>query len=108
MVIGGERIAKGDVVIVSLTAANRDKSLGDAMESFDPTRPATPHLAFGYGIHRCIGAELAKMELRAAFPMLVRKFPDLALAVEPSELAFRKLSVVYGVDALPVTLHTHD
>jgi cytochrome P450 len=74
------------------------------MERFDATRSPTSHLAFGYGIHRCIGAELAKMELRAAYPALVRRFPKLKLAVGPEELAFRKLSIVYGVESLPVTL----
>ena len=72
------------------------------MERFDATREPTSHLAFGYGIHRCIGAELARMELRAAYPALVRRFPNLRLAVPAEELAFRKLSIVYGLDELPV------
>lgn len=101
--VGGVRIAGGDVVIVSLSAADRDPRLGADMEAFLPARPpASSHLAFGYGIHRCIGAELGKMELRAAFPQLVRRFPELRLSVPTAELEFRKLSIVYGVDALPV------
>ena len=102
--IAGTTIGAGDIVVVSLSGANRDTVLGTDMERFDPTRPITSHLAFGHGIHRCIGAELAKMELRAAYPALVRRFPDLRLAVDPAQLSFRKLSIVYGVDALPVTL----
>lgn len=103
--IAGARMAPGDIVIVSLSAANRDSRLGPAMDSLDPARPpASSHLAFGHGIHRCIGAELGKMELRATFPHLARRFPDLRIAVRPEELAFRKLSIVYGVDALPVRL----
>lgn len=103
--IAGTRIGKGDIVIVSLSAANRDASLGTDMERFDPDRESTPsHLAFGYGMHRCIGAELAKMELRAAYPALIRRFPNMRLAVGDEELAYRKLSIVYGVDALPVVL----
>ncbi|MEV0493912.1 cytochrome P450 [Streptomyces atratus] len=106
MEVGGVRISAGDIVIVSLSAADRDPRLGPAMDTFDPTRPpASSHLAFGHGIHRCIGAELGKMELRAAFPKLVARFPDLRLAVRPEELEFRKLSVVYGVDSLPVHLN---
>ncbi|MGW4373003.1 cytochrome P450 [Streptomyces albidoflavus] len=104
-VIGGQAIAAGDIVIVSLSAADRDKRLGPEMDVFDPSRPpASSHLAFGYGIHRCVGAELGRMELRAAFPLLVERFPALRLAVEPQELEFRKLSIVYGVDSLPVRL----
>ncbi|TVS99686.1 cytochrome P450 [Amycolatopsis bartoniae] len=103
--IGGARIAKGDIVFVSLSGANRDAKLGENMESFDATREPSSHLAFGWGVHRCIGAELARMELRAAYPALVRRFPDLHLAVEPGELSYRQTSVVYGVDTLPVLTH---
>ncbi|SCE00277.1 Cytochrome P450 [Streptomyces sp. ScaeMP-6W] len=68
-VVGGQAISAGDIVIVSLSAADRDKRLGPEMDAFDPSRPpASSHLAFGYGIHRCVGAELGRMELRAAFP----------------------------------------
>lgn len=103
--IGGVQISGGDIVLVSLSAADRDARLGEDMDRFDPSRQVTgSHLAFGYGIHRCIGAELGKMELRAAFPQLVRRFPELKLAVEPRDLEFRKLSIVYGVDSLPVRL----
>ena len=102
--IGGVTITKGDIVVCSLSGGNRDSVLGENMEQFDFTRPATSHLAFGYGAHRCIGAELARMELRAAYPALVRRFPELRLAVEPEELAFRKLSIVYGVEELPVLI----
>jgi cytochrome P450 len=98
--VGGATIEEGDIVLCSLSAANRDGEL----DSFDPTRDARPHLAFGHGLHRCIGAELARMELRAAYPALVRRFPGIRLGAEPSELPFRKLSFVFGVDALPVEL----
>lgn len=100
--VAGVRIAKGDVVVCSLSGANRDGALGAGMERLDPARPATQHLAFGYGVHRCIGAELARMELRAAYPALLRRFPRLRLAVPAEELAFRKASIVYGVETLPV------
>ncbi|SFP44339.1 Cytochrome P450 [Amycolatopsis arida] len=102
--IAGTRIAKGDVVICSLSGANRDRALGSGMEDFDPSRSPTPHLAFGYGAHRCIGAELARMELRAAYPSLVRRFPAMRLHDRPEDLTFRKVSVVYGVESLPVLL----
>jgi cytochrome P450 len=105
MEIAGVRIAKGDIVVVSLSGADRDEKLGADMERFDPRRDPTSHLAFGYGIHRCIGAELARMELRAAYPALVRRFPRLRLAITDSEVSFRSTSIVYGVDSLPVLLN---
>ncbi|MCP2163553.1 cytochrome P450 [Goodfellowiella coeruleoviolacea] len=104
MEIAGTKIASGDVVLCSLSGANRDEALGADMERFDATRRPTSHLAFGHGIHRCVGAELARMELRAAYPALVRRFPDMRLHVDPEDLAFRKISIVYGVESLPVTV----
>lgn len=102
--VGGVRINKGDAVIVSLSGADRDPVLGTGLEQVDPHRDPTSHLAFGYGVHRCIGAELARMELRAAYPALVRRFPNIRLAKPEDELNFRKASIVYGLEALPVLL----
>lgn len=102
--IGEVRITQGDVVLCSLSGANRDASLGTDMERFDPTRPVTSHLAFSYGMHRCVGAELARMELRAAYPALLRRFPGLTLAIRPEDVVFRGTSIVYGVESLPVLL----
>jgi cytochrome P450 len=100
----GRRVHKGDVVIAALSRAGRDSRLGPDLGTFDPDRPPVPHLAFGHGFHRCVGAELARLELQTAFPRLVRRFPRLSLAVEPEELRFRDRSIVYAVDSLPVTL----
>jgi cytochrome P450 len=102
MEIGGVHIAEGDIVLVSLSTADRDPKLGPDMETFDATRDPTSHLAFSYGIHRCIGAELARMELRTAYPALIRRFPNLRLAVPEEDLSFRQVSIVYGLDELPV------
>jgi cytochrome P450 len=102
--LAGHKIVKGDVVVCHLTGANRDARVGDGMDGFDADRTPRSHLAFGHGFHRCVGAELARMELRTAYPALARRFPDLRLAVEPGELDFRGLSIVYGVDSLPVRL----
>ena len=100
--VGGVLIKEGDAVGVSLLAANRDPRLAAGLDEFDPTREPTRHLAFGWGMHRCVGAELARMELRTALRMLAERFPSLTMAVDISELEFRKLSAVYGVEALPV------
>ena len=100
--VGGKLISKGDVVVVSLSGADRDPALGTDLDTVDPKRPPTSHLAFGHGVHRCIGAELARMELRAAYPALVRRFPNIRLATTAEELNYRKVSIVYGVETLPV------
>jgi cytochrome P450 len=100
--LGGAAIAAGDVVIVHLPGANRDARTGAGLETFDALRAPTSHLAFGHGFHRCVGAELARMELRTAFPALARRYPDLAVATD--ELTFRENSLVYGVESLPVRL----
>jgi cytochrome P450 len=102
--LGGKRIRRNDVVLCSLSVANRDDAVGLAAERFFPERPAGPHLAFGHGVHRCIGAELARMELRAALPALIRRFPDIRLDPAAGAPAFRKHSIVYGVETLPVLL----
>lgn len=105
--IGGQLIRAGEVVLCSLAGANRDSACvtdTGRIEAgrIDPRRAPSPHLAFGHGIHRCIGSELARMELRAAYPALFRRFPDLRLDRPLAELAFREYSVVYGLEDLPV------
>lgn len=102
--IGGVDIAAGEMILLSLSSADRDDRALSRPDAVDPAQAGTGHLAFGYGIHRCVGAELARMELRAAFPALVRRFPDLTLAVDWADVSFREYSLVHGVDTLPVTL----
>jgi cytochrome P450 len=105
--IGGRRVRKGDVVMVSLSAANRDPRSIPEPEQFTLRNERTAHLAFGHGLHRCVGAELARMEIRTALTGLTRRFPELALApgTEPS---FRQLSIVHSLDALPVRLGAYE
>jgi cytochrome P450 len=100
--IGDQAVAEGDLVLCSLSSADRDAALGPDMERLDLSRPATPHLAFAYGIHHCLGAQLARLELRVAFPALLRRFPTLRLAVDPADVKYRERSIVYGVEELPV------
>ena len=100
--LGGHKVAKGDVIICQLAGANRDGRNGPGLEQFDAERTPSSHLAFGHGFHRCVGAELARMELRAAFPALARRFPDLAVAVD--DLDYREMSIVFGLESLPVRL----
>ncbi|HEY0905525.1 MAG TPA: cytochrome P450 [Marmoricola sp.] len=102
--IGRHLVEAGSVVLVHLPAASRDprSTPGDA---FCPAADSSRHLAFGHGLHRCVGAELARMELRAAFVALATRFPDMELAVDPGDLHYHPKSLVYGVDSLPVRLH---
>jgi cytochrome P450 len=107
LMVGEQRVRAGDVVVIHLAGANRagdPSATSGSAETFDTERPRSSHLAFGHGFHRCVGAELARMELRAALPALARRFPDLAVARPREELDFRPLSIVYGVDSLPVRL----
>jgi len=100
MTLFGKKVSAGDVVVCSLSGANRDTRSGGVMDQFDPSRTPRPNLAFGHGFHRCVGAELARMELRMAYPALARRFPGMRLASD--ELSTRQLSIVFGVDELPV------
>lgn len=106
--LGGHHISEGDAVGISLMGANRDPKLVDDGNTFNPHREPTRHLAFGHGMHRCVGAELARMELRISLRALAQRFPDLAVTAKRSELDFRKLSAVYGVEELPVRLYGAD
>lgn len=103
VVIGGKHISEGSVIVCSIPAANRDPR-ATAGDDLDVHRSTTSHLAFGYGFHRCVGAELARMELKMAFPALARRFPDMQLAVPSEDLEYRALSIVYGVESVPVRL----
>lgn len=105
VVVGGHAIAEGAVVLCSLPAANRDRRTGRGDE-LDLDRAGTGHLAFGHGFHRCVGAELARMELVTTFTTMSQRLPELALAVPPADLDYRALSIVFGVESVPVTLGT--
>uniref|UniRef100_UPI0035903045 Pentalenolactone synthase n=1 Tax=Amycolatopsis pretoriensis TaxID=218821 RepID=UPI0035903045 len=105
--IAGTRIRRGDAVLVSSDAANRDASVFADPDEFDPGRTPNVHLAFGTGAHVCIGANLARTELRTVFPKLFRRFPGLRLAAGIEDVPVRVNRVAGGVDAVPVTWHHH-
>ena len=100
--IAGTTIPAGSLVICSLPTANRDPELIADPERLDITRGAAGHLAFGHGVHHCLGAPLARMEMRTAFPALLRRFPDLALDGPLDEVPFRAFHFIYGLQALQV------
>ncbi|MFJ9472737.1 cytochrome P450 [Streptomyces caniferus] len=101
--LGGETIAKGSTVVVSLLAANRDPERFDHPDALDIHRKARGHLSFGHGIHQCLGQQLARIEMRAGFDGLLRRFPTLELAVPADEVRLRTDMNIYGVHELPVT-----
>ncbi|WP_049561616.1 cytochrome P450 [Nonomuraea sp. SBT364] len=102
--LGGRRLKAGDTVIVAVNAANRDPAKFPDPDTLDLRRSATGHLAFGHGIHQCLGQQLARVEMRVAFPALLARFPTLRLAVPADEVPLRTdPTLVYGVTALPVT-----
>ncbi|MGI5322605.1 cytochrome P450 [Actinomadura nitritigenes] len=84
--VGGVMLRPGDQVLVELAAANRDTVAFPASDTMDIAREANPHIAFGHGLHRCLGASLARMELQVALSALVARLPGLRLAVPPGEV----------------------
>jgi cytochrome P450 len=102
--IGGRLVAKDDGVLFSLLAANHDESAFPDGGRLDITRETRGHVAFGYGLHQCLGKSLARIELQVAVGTLLREFPAIRLAVPREQLNFRFDSFVYGVEHLPVLL----
>lgn len=100
--LGGALIREGDYVICQLPVANRDSALGAGMDRFDIEREPVSHVSFGHGIHHCLGAPLARVELRIAFPALLRRFPGLRSALPPDRMPYRTQAAIYGLDSLPV------
>jgi cytochrome P450 len=101
--IAGVPIPAWQLVFVSLPSGNRDPDFIDSPEVLDIRRGAPGHLAFGHGVHHCLGAPLARMEMRIAFPALLRRFPTLALAEDFAEVAFRSFHFIYGLKSLEVS-----
>jgi cytochrome P450 len=101
--VAGHTIPAGELVMAGLVAANRDPAFIDDPDRLDITRGEIGHLAFGHGVHHCLGAPLARMEMRTAFPALLRRFPRLGLAVPFEEVGFRAHHFIYGLHELPVT-----
>jgi cytochrome P450 len=100
--IAGVVIPAGQLVFASLPSGNRDPQFIDAPDDLDIHRGAPGHLAFGHGVHHCLGAPLARMEMRIAWPALFRRFPDLALADAFENVEFREFHFIYGLRSLLV------
>ncbi|MEU1312721.1 cytochrome P450 [Streptomyces cinnamoneus] len=102
--LGGRTIEAGTTVVLSYNTANRDPERFADAHVLDLRRQDGGHLAFGHGIHQCLGQQLARIEMRVAFPALVNRFPTLRLAVPAEEVGLRpEAADIYGVKSLPVT-----
>lgn len=102
--VGQAEIPAEEFVLISLLAANRDDERYPDPDRLDVTRQAGGHLAFGHGIHFCVGAPLARLEARIAIGRLLERFPELRLAAEPKALRWRDSSLIHGLQTLPVRL----
>jgi cytochrome P450 len=98
----GQTIGRGDLVILVLTSANRDEARFAGAETLDLSRAPNEHLAFGLGIHHCLGAPLARLEGKIALGALLRRFPQLQPAVSLAELQWIRSYFLRGVTRLPV------
>ncbi|MBE2997148.1 cytochrome P450 [Nocardiopsis sp. HNM0947] len=101
--IAGRTIRAGEGVILLSELANRDPRAFPDPDTFDITRNARPHLAFGAGTHHCVGQPLARMELQVIYPTLFRRIPTLRSAIDVEQVPFKHDAVIYGIHELPVT-----
>ncbi len=102
--LGDTTIGTDELVFVSLAAANRDPHRFTEPELVDYDRDNPGHLAFGHGIHVCLGAPLARAEGNIAITRLLAQYPHISLAADPTTLGWRTSSLIRGLDALPVQL----
>ncbi len=100
--IAGTVIPRGELVMAVIGSANRDEAYFDNPDALDITREKNKHLAFGQGIHYCVGAPLARLEGQIAISTLIERLPDLRLNVRPEQLRWRNSFILRGLEALPV------
>lgn len=100
--VNGTLIRAGEQVLVAIPSANRDESRFPDPDRLDVNREPRTHLAYGHGVHYCVGVSLARLEMHLAFPALLRRFPELRLAVPFEDVSYRRSNVTYGVHSLPV------
>ncbi|MGW4471436.1 cytochrome P450 [Nonomuraea sp. NPDC004354] len=101
--LGGVDIPAGATVVIATPAVNRDPRHWPAPDALDLRRSRTPHLAFGHGVHQCLGQQLARIEMRIGLGELISRLPDLRLAVPAEQVPVRNEMLIFGVQSLPVT-----
>jgi cytochrome P450 len=100
--LGGVEIPAGEPVLAAICSANRDEAQFKQADMLDIARDPNRHVAFGQGIHYCLGVFLARMEAQIAFTTLVERMPELKLAVPRESLRWRRSLLLRGLEALPV------
>lgn len=100
--IAGQTIRKGEGIVPLLAAANHDTEVFGCPHAFDPERSERRHVAFGYGVHQCLGQNLVRVEMDVAYRKLFERIPTLELAVPLEELAFKYDGILFGLHELPV------
>ncbi|GLZ01162.1 cytochrome P450 [Actinoplanes sp. NBRC 103695] len=100
--VAGQRVRAGEAVVLNLPTANRDPAEFPDADTFDITRDMRPHLAFGHGIHRCLGAPVAVAQTELAVAEVMSRLPGLRPVVSEDQLAFRAEMLIHGLRALPV------
>jgi cytochrome P450 len=103
LVVAGQRIQPGEGIVALPIVANRDPDVFSEPDRLDITRPVLGHVAFGFGPHQCVGLQLARMELEAAYETILRRIPGLRTAVAASQLSLRQRAAMFSVEELPVT-----
>jgi cytochrome P450 len=101
--VGGRLVRAGEAVVLNLATANRDPAEFASPDTFDITRDARRQLAFGHGMHRCLGAPIAIAQTELAVAELMSRLPHLRLAVPEEQLEFRADMLIYGLRSLPVS-----
>jgi cytochrome P450 len=101
--LGGITVKSGEWLVTALASGNRDDAVYPGADRIDLSRKAKTHLAFGFGIHQCLGQQLARVELQEVYAKLFRRIPGLRLAVPIDQLRYKNNTLVYGVHELPVT-----
>ncbi|MBO0867240.1 MAG: cytochrome P450 [Micromonosporaceae bacterium] len=101
--LGGVRLPAGSAVLPALGLANRDPSVFEDPDRFDLSRKANQHMSFGAGVHHCLGAQLARMEIQEALRGLLRRLPGIRVSVPDDELRFKPGMVLRSLETLPVT-----
>jgi hypothetical protein len=101
--LGGKTIRAGDRMLLILAAANRDPAKYTDPDRLDFTRTPNPHVAFGQGIHVCLGAPMARLEVQEAFLALPQYFPGLHLNIDPADLEYHPTIVARALKTLPVS-----
>ena len=102
--VGDVVIPAGEWVLPAISSADRDPAQFPDPDRLDLGRDTSGHVAFGHGVHHCLGAPLARMEAEVALGALLARFPEISLAVLPSELRWRPVSLMNGLEPLPVRL----